>query len=64
MRYAVKQNSNQWELWIRINNQYSQVFTFETQQDAEIAKQEAIAADAERLAEIVTIHDYFKVEAK
>jgi plasmid maintenance system killer protein len=64
MRYTIKKNNDKYELWIRINNQYSQVFTFETQQDAEIAKREAIAADAERLAEIVTIHDYFKVEAK
>jgi len=64
MRYTIKKNNDKYELWIRINNQYSQVFTFETQQDAEIAKREAIAADAERLAEIVTIHDYFKVKAK
>lgn len=63
MRYTIKKHNDQYQLWIRINNQYSQVFTFETQKDAEIAKQEAIAADEERLADITTINDYFRVEA-
>lgn len=64
MRYTIRQNLNHWQLWIRINNQYSQVFKFDTKKDAEIAMQEAIAADQERLAQIPTISEYFKVEGK
>jgi len=63
-KYTIRQNLNHWQLWIRINNQYSQVFKFDTKKDAEIAMQQAIAADQERLAEIPTISEYFKVEAK
>lgn len=64
MKYTIKQNNERYELWINVLNSYSQVFTFETRQEAEIAKQEAIAADQERLADVVTINDYFKIEAK
>lgn len=63
-KYTIRQNLNHWQLWIRINNQYSQVFRFDTKEDAEIGMQEAIAADQERLAQIPTISDYLKVEAK
>ena len=63
-RYEVRQNLNHWQLWIRVNNQYSQVFYFDTKEDAEIAMQEAIAADQERLEQIQTFSEYFKVEAK
>lgn len=59
--FNIKQNSNKWELWIRVNNQYSQVFRFDTEEDANIAMQEAIAVAKERLAQITTISDYFKV---
>ena len=64
MKYTIKENNHRFELWIKIMNSYSQVFTFETRQQAEIAKQEAITADQERLADVVTISDYLKVEAK
>jgi hypothetical protein len=64
MRYTIKQNNNRYELWINVLNSYSQVFTFDTREEAETAKQEAIAADQERLADVVTINDYFKMEAK
>jgi hypothetical protein len=64
MKYTIKENNNRYELWINVLNSYSQVFTFETRAEAEIAKQEAIAADQERLADVVTISDYLKMEAK
>lgn len=64
MRYTIKQNNSRYELWINVLDSYSQVFTFDTREEAEKAKQEAIAADQERLAEVPSISDYFKMEAK
>jgi hypothetical protein len=64
MKYTIKEGKDNWQLWIRVNDQYSQVFEFTTKVFAEIAKEEAIAADKERMAGITNINDYFKIEAK